>query len=145
MTQKIHHKIKSAGGRLTKLKKAIIEILSKECCLLSRQELIARLNKQKVNPDRSTIYRELLNLSKNSIIIHSHILGKDYYEIPRKHHHHLICVNCRKISQIEFGHPLAKQEKLIARKNNFNIINHLLEFYGYCHACQKTSAIAKHQ
>jgi len=132
----IHKIIKSTGGRLTKTKKAIIDILSQNHCLLSKQALIERLKVLNINPDRSTIYRELQFLTKNNIVINNTIAGVDYFEIPQDHHHHLVCLTCGEISQINIGNHLEEQEKQIAKQNKFNIINHSLEFYGYCHKCQ---------
>jgi len=136
----IHKTIQSSGGRLTKIKKAIIDFLSENNCLLSKQELVEKLKVKKIKFDRSTIYRELRFLTKNNIVIKNTITGVDYYEIPQDHHHHLVCLNCNSISKVEIGIHLEKQvekqEKQIAKQNKFNTINHSLEFYGYCHKCQ---------
>ncbi len=132
----IHKIIQSSGGRLTKIKKAIIDVLSDNRCLLSKQEVVEKLKVKKIKPDRSTIYRELQFLKKNNIIIKNTIAGVDYFEIPQDHHHHLVCLVCNSISKVEIGNHLEKQEKQIAKQNKFNIINHSLEFYGYCHKCQ---------
>jgi Fur family transcriptional regulator, ferric uptake regulator len=132
----IHKTIQSSGGRLTKTKKAIIDILSENHCLLAKVELVEKLNIKKIKPDRSTIYRELQFLTKNNVIIKNSISGIDYYEIPQDHHHHLVCMGCDSISKVEIDNHLEKQEKQIAKQNKFNIINHSLEFYGYCQKCQ---------
>jgi len=135
--------IQSSGGRLTKVKKAIIDILSLKHCLLAKAKLVEKLKAKKINPHRSTIYRELQFLTKNNIIIKNTIAGIDYYEIPDDHHHHLICMGCNSISKIKIGNRLKKQEKQISKQYKFNIINHSLEFYGYCPACQQAGANAK--
>jgi Fur family transcriptional regulator, ferric uptake regulator len=132
----IHKTIQSSGGRLTKTKKAIIDILSENHCLLAKVELVEKLNIKKIKPDRSTIYRELQFLTKNNVIIKNSISGIDYYEVPQDHHHHLVCMGCDSISKVEIDNHLEKQEKQIAKQNKFNIINHSLEFYGYCQKCQ---------
>jgi Fur family ferric uptake transcriptional regulator len=132
----ITNTIRSPIGRLTKTKKAIIDFLSGSRCLLAKAELVEKLKTKKINPDRSTIYRELQFLTKNNIIIKNTIAGVDYYEIPQDHHHHLVCMTCNSISKVEIGKHLEKQEKQIAKQNKFNIINHSLEFYGYCQKCQ---------
>lgn len=132
----IYKTIQPSAGRLTKTKKAIIDVLSENHCLLAKAELVEKLETKKINPDRSTIYRELRFLTKNNVIIKNTILGVDYYEIPQDHHHHLVCMRCDSISKVEIGNHLEKQEKQIAKQNKFNIINHSLEFYGYCRKCQ---------
>jgi len=128
--------IHSIGGRLTKTKKAIIDVLSENHCLLSKQELTKKLEAKTIKPDRSTIYRELQFLIKNNIIIKNTIAGVDYLEIPQNHHHHLVCMGCHSISKVTIRNYLKKQEKQIAKQNKFTIINHSLEFYGYCHHCR---------
>lgn len=125
-----------SAGRLTKIKKAIIAVLSEKHCLLTKTELVEKLTARKINPDRSTIYRELLFLEKNNIVVKNTILGAGYFEIPKNHHHHLICINCNSIGYVEMSNHLKKHEKQIAKQNKFNIINHSLEFYGYCRKCQ---------
>jgi len=135
----IHKTIRTSGGRLTKTKKAIVDVLSQNHCLLSKQELVEKLKVRKIKPDRSTIYRELQFLTKNNIIIKNTIAGVNYYEIPKDHHHHLVCLSCNSINRVEIGNHLERQEKQIAKQNKFNIINHSLEFYGYCPACRSAS------
>jgi Fur family ferric uptake transcriptional regulator len=128
--------IREQGGRITKIRSEIIRIMSDEECLISSNDLLSHLKKLNVNPNRSTIYRELQFLTKNNVIIKNTISGVDYYEIPHDHHHHLVCLGCNSISKVEISNHLEKQEKQIAKQNKFNIINHSLEFYGYCHKCQ---------
>lgn len=132
----IYKKIQSSDGRLTKTKKEIINILSLSCCFLTRTELVEKLKTKKISPNRSTIYRELQFLTKNNIVTKNTISGVDYYEIPQDHHHHLVCLGCGLIKKIEIKNHLKKQEKKIAQENRFDIINHSLEFYGYCQKCQ---------
>jgi len=138
---KIYTDIRLLGGRITKIRKKIIQILSEVDCLMSQVDILACLKKQKMSPDRSTIFREMLFLVKNNIITKNTILGIDYYEMPKDHHHHLICVKCNSIDRVEIENHLKKQEKQIAKENKFNVINHSLEFYGVCHNCQKNNSI----
>lgn len=132
----IHKTIQSSGGRLTKFKKAITDVLSQSHCLLTKHDLVNQLKAINIKPNRSTIFRSLGFLTKHNVIIKNTIAGIDYYEIPKDHHHHLVCIGCKSISKVEFGNHLIKQEKQIAKQNKFNIVNHSLEFYGYCHKCQ---------
>jgi len=134
--EKIYKKIKDSGGRLTKIKKAIINLLSENHCLLSKKELVAKLKAKKIYPNRSTIYRELQFLTNNGVVIKNTISGTDYYEIPKDRHHHIICLKCKNIKKVEIGNYLKKQGKKIVKENKFIITNYSIEFYGYCHKCQ---------
>jgi len=121
---------------MTKIKEGIIDALSENDCFLSKQELIEKLKSKKIKPARSTIYRELRFLIANRIIIKNTIKGIDYFEIPQNYHYHLICLKCGKISQVRINNFLKNLEKQIAKQNNFNIIYHSFNIYGYCHQCQ---------
>ncbi len=132
----IRDTIKILGGRLTKTRKAIIEALSENHCFLTKAEIVQKLQSKKIKPNRSTLYRELIFLAKNQIVRKNTINGIDYFEIPKDHHHHLVCINCNSIKKVELSNQLEKQEKQIAKQNKFKIINHSLEFYGYCRNCQ---------
>ncbi len=132
----LYQTVYQAGGRLTKIRKMIIAVLVKNQCLLSRKSLLAKLKKAQIKPDRSTLYRELQFLIRIGLVKRNNLDGVDYYEIPQDHHHHLVCVSCNSISKVAIGNHLEKQEKQIAKQNKFNIINHSLEFYGYCQKCQ---------
>lgn len=133
----IYQKIRANGGRLTRLRREIVQVFFEVNCLMSSADILSRLNRLKLYPNRSTIFRELFFLVRNNIVVRNTISGTDYYEIPESHHHHLVCLNCHLIKKIEFGNHLARQEKKIAQEHQFNIINHSLEFYGYCPSCQK--------
>ena len=136
-TDSLYQAIKAKGGRLTKTRKAIIDILLASTCLMSLSNLRAELKKRLINPDRSTLFRELIYLSKHAIAVKNTISGVDYYEIPHDHHHHLVCLGCNSIDKIDIGNHLEKQEKSIAKQSEFTVTNHSLEFYGYCKECNK--------
>lgn len=132
----IFNNIRAQGGRITKIRKETVRILLEANCLLSQADILVRLRKRKIHPNRSTIFRELLFLAKNHITIKNTISDINYYEIPQDHHHHLVCLGCNAISKVELGNHLAAQEKIIAKQKKFTIINHSLEFYGYCRKCR---------
>jgi Fur family ferric uptake transcriptional regulator len=132
----IHKNIQTRGGRLTKTRKEIVQILFESACLLSSADILIKLKKREIRPNRSTMYRELVFLSQNNIVVKNTIAGVDYFEIPKDHHHHLVCISCGAIQRVDMGNHLEKEEKQLAKENNFKIINHSLEFYGYCRNCQ---------
>jgi Fe2+ or Zn2+ uptake regulation protein len=132
----IFEKIRSTGGRITPLKKAIIELLLRKGCLICQKDILAHLQDCDLSPDRSSLFRELVSLVEKNIVLKNTISNKDYYEIPCRHHHHLVCLGCQSIEKVDFRNHLVGREKVIARKNNFHIVNHSLEFYGYCQRCQ---------
>ncbi len=135
----IYKTIKSKGNRLSRVRKAIIETLFESPCLLSTSEILSALKSRNIAPNRSTMYRELMFLSHNSIIIKNTICHKDYFELPTDHHHHLVCTNCNSIKKVVIGRHLQKQEKQLEKENGFTITGHSIEFYGICKNCRINS------
>jgi Fur family ferric uptake transcriptional regulator len=71
--------------------------------------------------------------------------GRARYELSESpkgigHHHHLICTGCGRIVDYtdfikEEKELLKKTERGLAKKYNFHIMNHLIQFYGLCSQC----------
>jgi Fur family ferric uptake transcriptional regulator len=135
-TESLYQIIKEKGGRLTKTRKEIIRALLDSDCLLSQKDIASALQSRSVIPNRSTLFRELAFLVKNTIVRKNTITGVDYYEIAHDHHHHLVCLGCHSIDKVDLGAHLEKQEKAISKVKKFEITNHSLEFYGYCKKCK---------
>ena len=53
-------------------------------------------------------------------------------------HHHLICLSCRAIVDIE-DQSLNHLARSSVIPLDFHLIHHQVEFYGYCRTCQKQS------
>jgi len=51
------------------------------------------------------------------------------------HHHHLVCVRCSRVIEINECFTRELEEKIAAR-NGFKAITHKLEFFGICPECQ---------
>ena len=55
------------------------------------------------------------------------------------HHHHLVCVKCSGVIELEECFPIELEER-IAQANGFKAVTHKLEFFGICPACQPSDA-----
>jgi Fur family ferric uptake transcriptional regulator len=129
-------KIRSAGGRMTKVRAAIIEILTTHGCIVDRAHLAKLLTQRDLRPNRSTLYRELQFLVSHNIVQEVVIGGVTYFEMPQKHHHHAVCMQCHAIEMVPMEHHLNTEEQQIAQNTKFHITHHTLDFYGYCPKCQ---------
>ncbi|HCW32102.1 MAG: Fe2+/Zn2+ uptake regulation protein, Fur family transcriptional regulator, ferric uptake regulator [Candidatus Peregrinibacteria bacterium GW2011_GWE2_39_6] len=134
--ESLYKNIRAQGGRVTKIRRELVRILTNLGCLISQADILIYLKEKNMFPNRSTVYRELRFLSENGIVIKNTIAGVNYYETPHDHHHHLVCLGCNSINKVEMPSHLGYQEKRIAKENKFYIRNHSLEFYGYCFSCQ---------
>jgi Fur family transcriptional regulator, ferric uptake regulator len=102
------------------------------------EELFRLLRKKNHKVVLATVYNTL-DLLVSAGILTKHRLGAEhtYYEraYNKPGHHHLICIECRKI--IEFvAEDLSDYERTIAKKNNFQIQSATHQIFGKCTNCQ---------
>ncbi len=131
-------KFRQQGIRITEFRKYLIQEFIQSHQPISAQEILA--TSQKIFPtiNKTTVYRELDFLLLHRII-HQVELGdrKKRFELSsHQHHHHLICLKCRKIEDIHLDNDLSKQEKIIEQTTDFLVTDHSLEFFGYCSNCR---------
>ena len=140
-------KLTGQGFRLTVAREAILEILSGTEDHLSAEDIYMAIHLQNPAIGLTTIYRTLEILDQTGIIDKFEFgHGRAKYELSeeyshKKHHHHLICVKCRKIVDYsEFldteREYIKKTETGLAKKYGFQISKHLIHFYGTCPACK---------
>jgi Fur family transcriptional regulator, ferric uptake regulator len=131
--------LRERGGRITPVRKKIIQIFFKVKKPLTVAELGNILKKAKINSDKTTIYRQIEDLVIHGILeeVRFEDRVKRYELSLGSHHHHLVCVNCGKVADIEFEEDLSWQEKIIAKQKKFEVIRHSLEFFGHCQICRK--------
>lgn len=131
-------KIKELGGRMTKTRKAVLEMMFSCNRPLSASEILSGLKKRKLTVNRTTVYRELSYLAKNGFAREVRLIGKpSLFELSHEHRHHLICVKCDTVKPVVLGKHLDSHEKRIFENEKFKITKHSLEFYGLCEKCQQ--------
>ena len=134
------------ASRLTAPREAILELLSRSSKHMSAKETYASLHGSYPGIGLSTVYRTLDLLARMGIVTKLAIGdGQSRYEFKSKekdeHHHHLICTNCGKIINYsefldeELG-LVKKTEERLAKKYNFIIQDHNIEFLGICEKCK---------
>jgi len=68
--------------------------------------------------------------------------GRSRYELiqpdvtEHHHHHHLLCLSCNRIFEVEED-LLHNLEEIIEEKHHFSIVNHNVQFFGYCKYCRQ--------
>lgn len=127
------------GFRLTKLRRAIVEIFTGIALPLSADELMERLRAKGAAFNRATVYREIAFLKDRDIIQEIQFLHerlKRYELSSLDHHHHLVCLRCNRVEDIVLENDLAEQESSILKSKGFKVTNHMLEFHGICRSCQ---------
>ena len=130
--------LKAGGKKLTKPRKALLEILESSPLPITAAEVHARLRKKRHVIDLVTVYRNLAMLQEldlvNPVGLHE---GQMRYEVRhgREHHHHIQCRGCGLIVDLLLC-PLKKLTDLVERQTKFAVEGHALEFFGWCPQCR---------
>lgn len=106
---------------------------------LSAEEVYGLLKKDQPEIGLATVYRTVEILANLDILQKIEFGdGCARYELAEGevHHHHLICVNCGKVTEFNDDF-LETLETWVSKKTDFQIIDHQLKFYGYCKNCQR--------
>jgi Fe2+ or Zn2+ uptake regulation protein len=128
--------------RLTKGKKAVVEVLYAANAPMTAQEIFYACAQQAIAPDidLATIYRNIEHLERVGIVCkNEHLHGSWRYciadTVVNRHHSHTIsCVTCGK--EIAIGAcVLAEVDKIIAERTGFQKIHHVVQFTGSCPEC----------
>lgn len=124
--------------RLTKTRKVLIELFLRTQSPLSVPKILSVLRKMRMTVNKTTVYRELEQLQKVEIIIGVQLGDrKQYYELAsREHHHHLVCLRCERVADIDVNESMFfVEEKKVKCEKQFTILRHSLEFFGLCKMC----------
>lgn len=145
LAHKWRHRLKGDIFRWTLTRKAILDLLNRTSKHMSAKEIYDTLLKLYPGIGLSTVYRTLDLLSRMGLVKKLNIgEGKSRYEYKpgeEKLHHHIICTKCGKIIDYsdfldEELNLVGKIEKNLARKYNFIVKDHNIDFYGLCKDCR---------
>jgi len=138
MDQLITDKLQKAEFKLTRQRKAVLEVmLEKKGEHLSAEEVLHAARQKVPQLGIATVYRTLERLA-NLDLLYKTIFdeGKYRYEMSDQadhQHHHILCLACGRIYEVEEG-LLDSLEKYL-EKDGFEIIDHQLKIYAYCPEC----------
>jgi len=136
--EKLKKILKAKGVKLTKEREEIINEIEKIEGHFDPEELYIRMKNHGSKVSRASVYRTLpLLLESGFIEVVERFDRHTHYEKVdnKKHHDHMICIKCGKI--IEFSSPtLELLQEEICEKEQFKMIRHTLEIFGYCSNCK---------
>lgn len=121
---------------------AILNIVKKAKKPTDVVEIIEKLKHKNIKIDRVTVFRNIKLLVIKGLIHKVEFNeGKYRYESAAlPHHHHLVCVKCGNVNDIEsdsLHHEIEKISKKVNVTFNFQIEEHKVEFFGKCKICKK--------
>jgi len=132
--------------RWTVPREVILALLSRTTEHLTAKDIYGALYSLYPGLGLTTVYRTLELLHRLGFV-HKVAAGdgQSRYALKREdrgdHHHHLICTKCGKIVDYrdfvqEELELVKKTEESLAKKHNFVITDHNIEFLGLCEECR---------
>ncbi len=125
--------------RLTEPRRDIFRILETRDQPLTLGEII----KTSQFAERTSVYRTLQLFTKLGIVDMIQVGFKQRYELAepfKAHHHHLICVKCGELIDLERTPRLEKLVSKLASAHNYELTAHHVELQGICNNCRATSS-----
>jgi Fur family ferric uptake transcriptional regulator len=132
--------VRDNGYRSTWARQTIIAALVQSGGHISAERLVGLVHEKDAGIGRMTVYRTLDLLTELGLIrpVFQGTTAAQYVILDDGHHHHLVCTNCAKTIHFdECG--LDEVAKTVARRYNFQIHGHLVEFYGVCEDCSNVA------
>ena len=131
--------LRGQARRVTGPRQAVLRVLREHPHPMSNKEIFGLLPRG--GCDLATVYR-CLHMLETMGMVKRFDLGDGVarYELLGEnddgHHHHLVCVRCSGVVEIEEC-PMRELERRVAASNGFKGVTHRLEFFGLCPACQR--------
>lgn len=140
LNRQIAERLSVEGVRYTAGRKAVIEALRVGPGPQSAAELQLVMGS---SLPLSSLYRTLMVLAEADVLVaHFSTKGVARYELAEwllGHHHHLVCVECGQVEDIEIADRreqlLHEMVSEVADKFDFSAVGHALEIHGRCRRC----------
>ena len=133
--------LRRAGLKITLPRVKILEILEHASQHhLSAEDIYRTLTESGDDVGLATVYRVLTQFEEAGLVKRHNFEGHTaVYELNQgEHHDHLVCVKCGAVE--EFVDDIIEQrQREIAAKAQFKMLDHALNIYGMCGACQQAS------
>ena len=128
--------VRERGGRVTSSRRLLLEVIFNEPGHQSAEDLAGIVQEKAPDVHLSTIYRNLDELEKLGVIVHSHLgHGPATYHLAAGAHCHFVCESC--------GYAVTAPDELFqslsesARSQyGFDIDPHHFSVLGRCRDCQ---------
>jgi Fur family ferric uptake transcriptional regulator len=143
---KWQYRFRENVSRWTVPREVILDLLSRTSRHMSAKDIYASLYSLYPGIGLTTVYRTLDLLHRLGFVQKVTAGdGQSRYELKsedkKDHHHHLICTKCGKIVDYrdfvqEELELIRKTEETLAKKHNFLIRDHNIEFLGLCENCR---------
>ncbi len=137
MARELLEALDQAGVRLTGPRRELAALIARRQGHFTAADLLADAEQRSLGISRATVFRLLELLADRNLVERVDLPDGRHAYVPCEpsHHHHLVCVSCGAISEVEdCGIEAVTAEA--ARRSGFEIQSHRLELFGRCPRCQ---------
>ncbi len=126
-------KYKLLNIKLTPQRIAILDYLERNKTHPSVSEIFKYVNRRFPSMSFATVYNTL-----NTLVQHGRIReltmdnDKKRFDPNTLPHHHLTCIKCKRIIDVDLDYPLSLPEN---KSSGFKVLGNHIEFYGICSEC----------
>jgi Fe2+ or Zn2+ uptake regulation protein len=127
--------VRARGGRATSSRRILLEVLFEASGHLSAEDLTAAVQARAPDVHISTIYRNLEDLERLGVVVHTHLgHGAATYQLASLAHGHFVCEECGAMIEAPdvLFRGLARTAKL---KLGFTIDPYHFAILGRCATC----------
>ncbi len=138
--ESVIRRLAALGHRITPSRVAVIAAVLAQAGHFSVDDILRTAR----NVGRATVFRNVRLLTDLDILCR--VLLEDgslHYRVSRRgdHHHHLVCVSCGNVRELE-DCAVGDLVRDLAAATDYDIQGHWLEFYGRCASCRGAAATA---
>jgi Fur family ferric uptake transcriptional regulator len=130
--------LRSRGHRNGGARQAVIELLGRQHCCLTAQEIFDQLREEGRRVGVASVYRSLEQLTRDGFVQRIDIgAGVSRYEpihSDREHHHHLVCDDCGKVEAFA-DEELERALRKVEGRTGYSVAGHDVVLRGACADC----------
>ena len=130
--------LKEAGLKTTLPRLRILSILEGSQGHFTAEEVYKSLLDAGEEIAFATVYRVLTQFEDAGLVLrHNFEGGRSVFELDDgEHHDHMVCVKCNTVTEF-YDAEIEERQKAVAKKHNFQLLDHSLILYGICESCQE--------
>ncbi|HEY5296015.1 MAG TPA: Fur family transcriptional regulator [Gaiellaceae bacterium] len=130
--------LRSQGLRNGGARRAVVELLGRQRCCLTAQEIFDQLRGEGRRVGVASVYRALEQLTKDGFVQRIDIgAGTSRFEPIHpggEHHHHLVCDDCGKVEAFA-DDELERVLHKVEGRTGYSVAGHDVLLRGACHDC----------
>ena len=131
--------LRESGYRSGGARRAVVELLARQSCCLSAQEIFDALRAEGRPVGIASVYRVLDLLTEQRLVMRLDVGGGvARYEPARSdehHHHHLVCDDCGKVEAFS-DEPLERALHQLGARVGYEVEAHDVVLRGSCEDCR---------